>query len=58
MITHLQKTWEIQNKVTYIIYVYYICIYVYYIIYIYYNYLLSKFRILVGASISNSQKLI
>ena len=46
MITHLQKTWKIQNKVTYSSTVYY-------------NYFsVDKLRFLVGVSISNSQKLV
>ena len=44
MITHLQETWKIQNKVTYSST-------------LYYNYFLSKLRFLVGVLISNFQKL-
>ena len=46
MITHLQKTWKIQNRVTYSSS-------------IYYNYFsVDKLIFLVGVSTSNSQKLI
>ena len=47
MITHLQETWKILNKVTYSPTIYYNCLF-----------LIDKLRFLVGVSISNSQKLI
>ena len=46
MITLLEETWKMQNKVTYSLTIYYN------------NFLVSKLRFLVGASISKSQNLI